>query len=143
MTDNPKRPRRRRLGGVWMRCLSPGNWLSEDNTVAAMYMMQGTTHAMWELYLTRLAKGDVCRVPRDPDTVDFLCADHWCSAFTLGELAGDIAKLADWAHNLGRNLAKVAETQDRDRGWGFGPPDPKLGWYPYESGRKARQPSLR
>lgn len=126
-----------------MRCLSPGNWLSESNTIAAMYMMQGTPHAMWELYLTQLATGAVRRAPRDPDTADFLCADHWCTAFTLGELADDIAKLADWAHNLSRNIAKVAETQDRDRGWGFGPPDPSLGWYPYEAGRKAVQPRLR
>lgn len=126
-----------------MRCLSPGNWLSESNTIAAMYMMEGTPHAMWELYLTQLATGEVRRVPRDPDTTDFLCADLWCSAFTFGELADDIAKLANWAHNLWRNIVKVAEKQNQDHGWGFGPPDPKLGWYPHETGRKARQPSLR
>lgn len=134
--------RRRNLGGIWMMCLSPGNWLSESGMIAALHMMQGTAHAMWELYLTRLAKGGVRRVPRDPDTVEFLCADHWCSAFTFGELADDIAKLADWARNLGGNLAKVCEHQDRDRGWGFGPPDPRLGWYPYEDGRKALQPRI-
>jgi hypothetical protein len=134
--------RRRCLGGVWMRCLSPGNWLSESGTIAVMLMMENTTYEEWELYLTKLATGAVRRVPRDPDTVDFLCADYWCGAFTFGELAGDVAKLADWVHNLGRNLAKVAERQDQDRGCGFGPPDPKLGWYPHEGDRKARQPRI-
>lgn len=60
----------------------------------------------WELYLTQLAKGDVRRVPRDPDTVEFLCADHWCSAFTFGELADDIAKLAARGADLGEAVAR-------------------------------------
>jgi hypothetical protein len=122
-----------------MQCLSPGNWLSEHGTIAAMHMMQGTPHAMWELYLTKLAKGQVRRLPRDPDTAEFLCADHWCSAFTFGELAEDIAKLADWAHNLARNLGGVCTTQSQHRAWGFGPPDPRLG---FEPGGKARSPRL-
>jgi hypothetical protein len=125
-----------------MLCLSPGNWMSEDGTIAAMHMMQGTSVAQWELYLTALAKGDVRRVPRDPDTTEFLCADYWCSAFTFGELADDIAKLADWRHNLSRNIGEVCKQQEQHRAWGFGPPDPALGWYPYEDGRKARQPRL-
>jgi hypothetical protein len=133
---------RRRLGGVWFRCLSPGTWLSEDGTIAAVHMMAGTSHEQWELYLTRLAKGQVRRAPRNPDAVEFLCADHWCSAFTFGELSSDVAQLADWAHNLGRNLAEVATCQAQHRGWGFGPPDPSLGWYPFEEGCKARQPLL-
>lgn len=68
--------RRRNLGGVWMVCPSPGSWMSESGMIAAMRMMQGTTHAQWELYLTQFAKGDVRRVPRDPDAVEFLCADY-------------------------------------------------------------------
>lgn len=126
-----------------MTCLSPGNWLSEDGTIAAMHMMEGTPHAMWELYLTQLAKGEVRRVPKDPDDTDFLCADHWCTAFTFGELADDVAKLADWRHNLARSLSTVCERQAQDRAWGFGPPDPALGWYPYHHGQRAIQPMLR
>jgi hypothetical protein len=133
-----------------MRCLSPGNWLSEDGTIAAIHMCAGSRDSQWELYLTAFAKrnevanqGDVRRVPSDPDTVEFLCCDHWCSAFTFGELARDIAKLADWRHNLVRNIAEVGKRQDQDLRLGFGPPDPRLGWYPYEEGRKARQPMLR
>ena len=133
---------RRNIGGVWFRCLTPGTWLSEQGTLAAMHMMAGTSVAAWELYLTQLAKGAARRLPRDPDTVTFLCADHWCSAYTFGELADDIAKLADWRHNLGRNLAEVCKRQHQDRCWGFGPPDPGLGWYPYEHGCKARHPFL-
>ena len=134
---------RRNIGGVWFRCLTPGNWLSEDGTLAALHMCAWSRDSQWELYLTQLAKGAVRRIPRDPDTVEFLCADHWCSAYTFGELARDIAKLADWCHNLGRNLAEVSKRQDQDRRWGFGPPDPSLGWYPYEHGRKAKQPVLK
>ena len=132
--------RHRYLGGVKMLCLSPGNWLSESGTIAAMHMMAGTSVAAWELYLTKLAKGQVRRVPRDPDNVEFLCADHWCSAYTFGELESDIAKLSDWAHNLSKNLAAVCARQDQDLRWGFGPPDPRLGWY--EEG-KAKQPVIR
>lgn len=117
--------------------------MSEDGTIAAMHMMEGTPHAMWELYLTQLAKGQIRRVPRNPNTVEFLCEDHWCTAFTFGELASDIAKLADWAHNLSRSLLTVCERQEQDRRWGFGPPDPSLGWYPYLDGVKAVQPRLR
>lgn len=135
--------KRRNIGGVWFRCLTPGNWLSEDGTMAAMHMCAWSRDSQWELYLTQLAKGEVRRTPRDPDNVEFLCADLWCSAFTFGELPSDIAKLANWAHNLGRNVAEVCKRQDQDRRWGFGPPDPGLGWYPYEHGRKAKQPVLR
>lgn len=134
---------RRRLGGIWFRCLSPGTWLSESGTIAAVHMLAGTRQAMWELYLTSLAKGQARRVPRNPDTVEFLLADHWCSAFTFSALAADVMKLADWAHTLARNLHEVAKTQDQHRRWGFGPPDPRLGWYPLEEGRKARQPMFR
>jgi len=117
--------------------------MSENGMLAAMHMLAGTRQAMWELYLTQLATGKVRRMPRNPDNVEFLCADMWCQAFRFGELAHDIAKLSDWAHNLSKNLREVCETQEQHRHWGFGPPDPRLGWYPYETGRKAKQPLLR
>lgn len=131
--------KRRRFGNVWLRCLSPGNWLSEDGTIAVMHMMAGTTVAQWELYLTKFAKGQVQRVPKDPDTAEFLCADYWCGAFTFGELAADIIKLADWVYNLSHNLAEVSTTQAQHRRWGFGTPDPALG---FELDGKARSPRL-
>jgi hypothetical protein len=94
-----------------MMCLSPGNWMSESGMIAALHMMQGTIHAMWELYLTQLAKGGVRRVSRDPNTVEFLCADRWCSAFTFGKLADDIAKRAE-EPNTQENLdQKTASSQ--------------------------------
>lgn len=131
--------RRRCIGGTWFTCLTPGNWLSENGMMAAMHMMAGTSYAAWELYLTQLAKGAVRQIPDDPDTVEFLCADYWCGTYTFGELAGDVAKLANWAHNLGRNISEVCKTQEQYRGWGFGPPDPALG---FEYDGKARSPRL-
>ena len=129
---------RRQVGGVWFTCLTPGSWLSEHGTIAAIHMMAGTSLSQWELYLTQLAKGMQRRIPKDPDNVEFLCADHWCSAYSFTELASDIAKLADWGHNLSRNLADVCKTQRQYHGWGFGPPDPRLG---FDDG-KARSPRL-
>ncbi len=133
------RARRRLIGGVWFTCVEPGSWLSEDGRIAAVHMMAGTSLAQWELYLTEFAKGIVRRVPKDPNRAGFMCCDHWCGAYTLGELASDIAKLDDWAYNLARNIGEVCKTQHQYRGWGFGPPDPKLG---FEIDGKARSPRL-
>lgn len=89
------RTKRRRIGGVWFRCLSPGSWLSDDGRLALVLMMKGTPYEQWELYLTEVGTGNSDKVPDDPDSAAFLCDDFVCYSITFNgtALAKDIQAL--------------------------------------------------
>lgn len=93
-----KQPRhaRRRVGGVWFRCLSPGAWLSDDGRLSIVRMMSGTLHEQWELHLTKIGTGVADELPDDPDTAEFLCDDFVCGSLDFGgrALAEDVRKCA-------------------------------------------------
>jgi hypothetical protein len=85
--------RRRSIGGVWFRCLSPGSWLSADGRLAIVHMLAGTPQAQWELYWTQHALSET-EIPEDPDDTDFLCGDFLCGSIDFGghALAEDVRK---------------------------------------------------
>lgn len=88
--------RRRKIGGIWFRCLSPGSWLSESGQLSIVHMMAGTPHEQWELHLTTIGTGRSQEIPADPDSADFLCDDFVCGSVDFGghALAEDVRKHA-------------------------------------------------